>query len=398
MMTMEKGCPIISDDEFIALRDIIYKKCGLFFTERNRQLLEIKVSQRIDHIGCGSCGRYMRHISSEDNRQEWQSLLDSVTVNETSFFRDAHQMAAISKNIIPELLELNSVQKKVRIWSAAAASCDEAYTVAILFAEHLGHAISQWDIKIFATDLNENVLSIGERGVYRKYSLRNTTDDIKRKYFTDAGDDHFKLNDNIKRLVITEACNLMDYEKCRKFSNMDIIFLRNVLIYFDDSARQRVISMCSDNLKKGGYLFLGTAETLPKSGSLKTVFFVNAYGYKRIPENEDIYEDISFAFTHKNLMAAKETFAGTEKRKAKRVPCDVPAQCFVINGTAGSAQEARVKDISPFGCMLVLQAAISVGTDIRIKIGDKYKTIAIVRWKNAKKGECYVGAEFKSRI
>jgi len=185
---------------------------------------------------------------------------------------------------------MNSVQKKIRIWSAAASSCDEAYTVAILFSEHLGHALSQWDIRIFATDLNENVLSFGKRAVYDKYSLRNTPDEIKRKYFTLTSDDHFRVNDIVRTLVVTEICNLIDCEKCRQFNSMDMILLRNVLIYFDDNTKQTVINMCSDNLKKSGYLFLGTAETMPKFDRFKTVFFVNSYGYKKIPENSDIYK------------------------------------------------------------------------------------------------------------
>jgi chemotaxis protein methyltransferase CheR len=386
---------MFSDDEFLSLRDIIYKKCGLFFTERNRQSLEIKVSQRIEHTNLSNLGHYMRYLASKESGQEWQSLLDSVTVNETFFFRDVNQISAIGKNIIPELLDLNSVQKKVRIWSAAASSCDEAYSVAILFAEHLGHAISQWDIKIFATDLNENVLSFGKRGVYDAYSLRNTPDEIKRKYFTITSDDHFRVNDTVRMLVVTDICNLIDYEKSRQFNSMDLILLRNILIYFDDNSRKTVINMCSDNLKKGGYLFLGTAETLPKSDIFKTVFFVNAYGYKKIPDKGEIYNDAAFAFEYKKLIEAKKTFAGVEKRKARRVPCDMQARCFVIKDNVESEQEARVKNISPFGCMLVVHVPVSVGTNIRIKIGDKHRTAGIVRWKNAKKDECLIGVEFR---
>src|SRR5208283_420881 len=121
---------MFSDDEFSALRDIIYKKSGLFFTERNRQSLQLKVSQRIEQTNLSNLGSYMRYLAAKESGQEWQALLDSVTVNETFFFRDVNQISAISKNIIPELLDMNSVQKKVRIWSAAASSCDEAYTIA----------------------------------------------------------------------------------------------------------------------------------------------------------------------------------------------------------------------------------------------------------------------------
>ncbi len=386
---------MFSDNEFVELRDLIYKKSGLFFTDRNRQSLETKVSQRIAHTGRSNPGQYMRYLSSNESGQEWQSLLDSVTVNETCFFRDDNQITAISKNIVPELLGMNSVQKKVRIWSAAASSCDEAYTLAILFAEQLRHVISEWDIKIFATDLNENVLSIGRRGVYDKYSLRNTSDEIRRKYFTVTADNLFMVNDTVKKLVVTEACNLMDCEKCKEFNNMDMIFLRNVLIYFDNNSKQTVIDMCSGNLKRGGYLFLGTAETIPKTDNFKTVFFVNAYGYKKIIESADIYKDRSFAFTHKKLIDKKGAYAGIERRKAGRTFCDMQARCFVIKDKVESGQEARVKEISPFGCKLVLHAPVSVGTDTRIQIGDRHKTVGIVRWITAKKDEYFVGVEFR---
>lgn len=275
----------LTDMEFNALRDYIYKKSGIFFSERNRFQLETKIKIRFDATDCHSTIEYLKLLDDpKKNHNELNDLLNTITVNETSFFRDTFQISAIEKNIIPELIKKNDVLgfKQLRVWSAASSSGEEAYTIAILLAEYLKDSISRWNIKIYATDINDNVLKMCKEGVYNKNSLRNTSQAIIEKYFKKIGSDKYIIRDDIKAMVIPEKCNLIDTSACKRYSGIDILLLRNVLIYFDKESKKKVLKMCYENLKDGGYMMVGHAETIfGLNNNFKVVYFVNVIGYKK---------------------------------------------------------------------------------------------------------------------
>jgi len=275
----------LTDPEFNALRDYIYKKSGIFFTERNRFQLETKIKAIFDDTGCGSALEYLKLLDDpKRNHDELNNLLNAITVNETSFFRDTFQISAIEKNIIPELIKKNDVLglKQIKVWSAASSSGEEAYTIAILLSEYLKDSISRWHIKIYATDINDNVLKMCREGVYNEISLRNTSAAIKEKYFKKMGNGKYAIRDDIKAMVVPEKCNLIDTAACKRYSGIDLLLIRNVLIYFDKESKKKVLKMCYENLKDGGYMFLGHAETIfGLNDSFKLIHFVNAIGYKK---------------------------------------------------------------------------------------------------------------------
>lgn len=279
----------ITDQEFIALRDYIYRRCGIYFTEKNRFILETRVKEIFKESSHKSLADYIRSL--DDARMgstELSRLLTKVTITETSFFRDKYQIGTIEKNIIPEMVRKNDqlAQKQLRIWSAACSSGEEAHTMAILVAEHLKDQLPRWNVTIFATDINDNALKACKEGVYSTYALRNTDEHIKQKYFTKVGEDSFKVKPEIARMVTAEKCNLMDYNACRKYANTDLLLIRNVLIYFDTASKTKVLKMCYDNLKPGGCLFLGHSETIfGIDTNFKLVNFVNAFGYTKLSDN-----------------------------------------------------------------------------------------------------------------
>jgi chemotaxis protein methyltransferase CheR len=275
----------LTDQEFSSLRDYIYKKAGIFFTEKNRFILEMRIEEILNETGYKSVFEYMRAL--EDYKTaltEWNRLMNRVTITETSFFRDKYQITAIEKNVLSELIKSHEQSgiRQLRIWSAASSSGEEAYTMAILLAEQLKEAIGRWNIAIYATDINENALAAVRAGVYSSYSLRNTSEDIKKRYFNKLPDDRYEIRDQFKKMVISEKCNLMDYNASRRYSKIDLILIRNVLIYFDLASKTKVLQMCYENLNEKGFLFLGHSETIfGIKNSFKLVSFVNAFAYMK---------------------------------------------------------------------------------------------------------------------
>jgi chemotaxis protein methyltransferase CheR len=271
--------------EFSALRDYIYKKAGIFFTEKNRFILEMRIEEILNETGYKSVTDYMRALEDyKTSFTEWNRLMNKVTITETSFFRDKYQITAIEKNVLPEIIKRReqSGSKQLRIWSAASSSGEEAYTMAILLAEQLKEAVARWNIAIYATDINENALAAVRAGVYSSYSLRNTTEDIKKKYFNTLPDNRYEIKDQLKKMVLSEKCNLMDYNASRRYNKIDLILIRNVLIYFDQASKAKVLQMCYENLNEKAFLFLGHSETIfGIANKFKLVSFVNAFAYMK---------------------------------------------------------------------------------------------------------------------
>ncbi|HAR96623.1 MAG TPA: chemotaxis protein CheR [Deltaproteobacteria bacterium] len=275
----------LTNQEFSALRDYIYKKAGIFFTEKNRFILEMRIEEILNETGYKSVTEYMRALEDyKTSFTEWNRLMNKVTITETSFFRDKYQITAIEKNVLPEIIKRREQNgsRQLRIWSAASSSGEEAYTMAILLAEQLKEAVGRWNIAIYATDINENALAAVRAGVYSSYSLRNTAEDIKRKYFNKLPDDRYEIKDHLKKMVLSEKCNLMDYNASRRYSKIDLILIRNVLIYFDQVSKAKVLQMCYENLNEKAFLFLGHSETIfGIANNFKLVSFVNAFAYMK---------------------------------------------------------------------------------------------------------------------
>lgn len=275
----------LTNQEFSALRDYIYKKAGIFFTEKNRFILEMRIEEILNETGYKNVTEYMRALEDyKTSFTEWNRLMNKVTITETSFFRDKYQITAIEKNVFPEIIKRReqSGSRQLRIWSAASSSGEEAYTMAILLAEQLKEAVGRWNIAIYATDINENALAAVRAGVYSSYSLRNTTDDIKKKYFNKLADERYEIKDQLKKMVLCEKCNLMDYNASRRYNKIDLILIRNVLIYFDQASKAKVLQMCYENLNEKAFLFLGHSETIfGIANQFKLVSFVNAFAYMK---------------------------------------------------------------------------------------------------------------------
>jgi len=250
----------LPEDVFRLVRDIIKDYCGLYFDDGSRYLLEKRLSRRIKNHHLNDFRDYYRYIRYDTRaEEELSAIMDVLTVNETYFFREQNQLKAFSEEILDELKVLSRDKRTLRIWSAGCSTGEEPYTIAMLINEK--GAFNGWDIEIHGSDINQRVLQTARRGVYRKNSFRTTEPYFLSKYFVED-DSSYRISDAIKKYVNFSYLNLLDPFKSKFLGKVDVIFCRNVLIYFDNVSRRRVIDNFYDRLVDGGYLLLGHAESL----------------------------------------------------------------------------------------------------------------------------------------
>lgn len=253
----------LQQETFKQIRDFIYERCGISFQENKIYLLEDRLCHRLQERNLSTFEEYIHFLRYDARRDdEIKELYKSVTTNETSFFRDSMQLDAFKTGILPKVIESKnlSYDKKVKIWSAGCSTGEEPYTLAMIMMEE-GVISKGFTPNILASDISEGVLQSAKRAVYGEYSTRNTPEPYRKKYFyLDGGG--LAVNPDIKNFVRFENINLIDHSKTKIIREMDIIFCRNVLIYFDDAAKKKVLAGFYDNLAKGGYLVIGFSESL----------------------------------------------------------------------------------------------------------------------------------------
>lgn len=254
----------ITDEEFLLLRDFIYQQCGIFIAENRKYLVENRLSNRLKDLNLKSYNEYYNFLRFDPGKkQELTKLFEVVTTNETSFFRNPPQLDVFQRIVLAQAIDeaRKSGQKKLRIWSAGCSTGEEPYTLAIILHEALKTDIGNWDIKITANDLSEAVLAAARRGIYNEYALRTTPKEMVDKYFQKEGN-IYKLNPALKRLVSFGQINLSDKDQLKRVERSQIVFCRNVIIYFDDEMKRKVINAFYDNLLPKGVLIIGHSESL----------------------------------------------------------------------------------------------------------------------------------------
>jgi len=252
----------MTDEEFPLLRDLIYNYSGLYFAEENRYLLERRLSARLAHHQLSTFQDYYYFLKYDAGReQELSDIMDLLTTNETYFFRESFQLKAFTDEIIPDLVKRKAItgDKTIRIWSAGCSTGEEPYTIAMLLIEK--PELSGWKIEIIGTDISQRVLHHARKGVYGNSSFRVAEPHYKGRYFQDL-DGGYRVGDRVREFVTFSRLNVYDSSRFLFLGKMDIIFCRNVIIYFDLPAKKRVIEQFYNTLNPGGFLLLGHSESL----------------------------------------------------------------------------------------------------------------------------------------
>ncbi len=252
----------LSDDIFRLLRDLVHSYCGIYFDDGSKFLVERRLARRLEERQVTTFEEYYHFLRYDRKRdEELAVLVDNLTTNETYFFRESPQLRAFAEELLPELRTTLANRKSLRIWSAGCSTGEEPYTIAMLLLES-GDWWRDWQVEILGSDINQRVLHTARKGVYKKTSHRVSTPEMMKKYFVEEGKGDYRIIDAVRELVSFSYVNLLDPFKTSLINNMDIIFCRNVIIYFDREAKKKVVESFHDKLRDGGYLLLGHSESL----------------------------------------------------------------------------------------------------------------------------------------
>lgn len=245
----------LQETTFRNLRDYIYDQTGIFIPDNKKYFLENRLSHRILEKKHSSFDEYLQFLRSPGNG-ELQNLYDAVTTNETYFFREPQQFDVFSNHILPQVLSRNR-SRGIKVWSAACSTGEEPYTTAMILKENAPRV----QAKVFGSDISDATLASARNGIYTSYSVRIVPPHYREKYFRSRGDG-FELDEGIRKSVNLLNVNLIDEKQVRAIRDVDVIFCRNVLIYFDDKSKRKAVSLMYDALAPDGVLLVGTSESL----------------------------------------------------------------------------------------------------------------------------------------
>lgn len=275
--------PELTKEDFMMIRDFIHEKSGIYFAENKMYLVKNRLVKRMGELGINSYKDYFYHVKYDTSLKEFNKLMNLITTNETSFFRNEPQLLSFSDELLPKIIEeKRDKEKTIKIWSAGCSTGEEPYTLAILLLEKLLNRTG-WRIEIIANDISEKVLTRARKGEYNGLTLRNVQPALLSKYFTRVND-LYTVKPEVKSLVTFSHMNLNDPRKISINTNFDVIFCRNVMIYFSDEIKNQLVRNFYNALRPGGYFYIGHSESLHGiSKAFKLIYFKNALVYYKEP-------------------------------------------------------------------------------------------------------------------
>ena len=251
---------VLSVERFRLLRDMINRQSGIYFSDDSLFLLESRLGERITRLGLSSFDEYYHLLKYyAEAKEEMEVVIDILTTNETYFYREEYQLRSFTNDILPELHERLSRRRRLAIWSAGCSTGEEVYTIAMLIIE--SGLFNGWDVRILGNDISATVIQKARAGVYGPSAFRSTKPAHIRRFFTET-DHGIRVNDEVRTLCRFTKGNILDKDQMVFVGQADVIFCRNVLIYFDKASKMQAIDTFYDRLNPQGYLLLGHTESL----------------------------------------------------------------------------------------------------------------------------------------
>jgi chemotaxis protein methyltransferase CheR len=297
-MTTTSAAVLLTKSELKLLQALIYQECGMYFDERRTHFLEDRLQRRLKDRQLDSFYSYYRLLISDQGKDELSHLLEDLTVNETSFFRNKAQLDLFHKYVLEDLLRQKHEAKQfsLKLWSAGCSTGQEPYTMAMLVADGLGYfslrnppagVVSYpkplvplpWKVEIRASDINYSVLRAAETGVYTESQMASVDYSYRLRYFDKLGE-RYAVKKAVKEIVHFDFHNLKT-EYLPQYN--DVIFCRNVMMYFDEAEQKRLLDKFARCLNPGGYLFVGHAESLLNLTDKFAMIYRNSgTGYQKV--------------------------------------------------------------------------------------------------------------------
>jgi chemotaxis protein methyltransferase CheR len=259
--------PSINEADFEKFREFFYRKTGIQFDHTKRYFVDKRLIDRIEATGSENFRNYFVKLRFETSGEEMQALVNAMTVNETYFFREAYQFDCLVNDMLNDLAKRRRKGSRIRIWSIPSSTGEEPYSIAIYLLERWAH-IEDYEVEIMSSDIDTSVLQAAQRGIYSDRSVSNLPKAYLNKYFQKRSDGDWLLSRDVVDVVDFSRVNLSDPQDTRRFRDIDIIFCRNLLIYFDDISRRIAAEAMFDALTPGGFVCLGHSESMSRISSL----------------------------------------------------------------------------------------------------------------------------------
>jgi chemotaxis protein methyltransferase CheR len=251
----------LGEQEFNFLRHVVTENAGIVLGPSKRQLVQGRLVRRLRELGLKTFAQYCDHVR-DSGPEELVSLINAITTNVTSFFRENHHFEQLAKRMLPEAMTRNAQSRRIRIWSAGCSSGEEPYSIAMTVAETMP-AGQRWDLKILATDIDSDMVATASSGVYADDRVIGVSLERQRQWMQRGSGDRanlLRIKPELVALITFRPLNLLgDWPLTGPF---DVIFCRNVMIYFDQATRERILSRFARLLAPGGYLCIGHSESI----------------------------------------------------------------------------------------------------------------------------------------
>ncbi len=260
--------------------EFLYRRTGMLFTEAKRYYVERRIADRMAALGLTDFPYYFARLRS-DVDHEVEAFINAFTVNETYFFREEHQLHCLSTDLLNERVRARPGPQSLRIWSVPCATGEEPYSIAIWLLENWPE-VDVHDIEIVGSDIDTQCIAAARAGEYGQRALMRLSPDLVEKYFVAEGEDRWRIVSDLRDSVQFTSVNLMDPADTRRHGAFDVIFCRNVLIYFDDASRRLAAENLFENLSPGGFICLGHTESMSRVSALFDVRrFADGIVYQR---------------------------------------------------------------------------------------------------------------------
>jgi chemotaxis protein methyltransferase CheR len=251
----------LSADDLRKVCEFLYRQTGMQFGESKRYYIERRLTDRIVATGCSNFGVYFNQLRADAGERE--TLINAFTVNETYFYREEHQLACLSRSLLPDLITSRRPGDKIRIWSSPCSTGEEAYSIAVWLLENW-RMVDAYNVEIIGSDIDTRALAAARDGLYGERALSRLPAEVRDAYFEPLRHHRRKLIDDLRESVTFTQANLVDAASMAGQGLFDVIFCRNVLIYFDDDSRLVAANNLYNRLNPGGYLCLGHTESMSR--------------------------------------------------------------------------------------------------------------------------------------
>jgi chemotaxis protein methyltransferase CheR len=270
---------VLDMEELERLSEFLYRHTGMLFGHAKRYYIERRVADRIAATASSNFASYFSVLRSD--LREREALINAFTVNETYFYREEHQLTCLGRDLLPDLITTRRPGDKIRIWSAPCSTGEEAYSIAIWLLENW-RMVDAYNVEIVGSDIDTRALQDAKAGLYGERALARLPEAVRESYFETAKRHRWQIIDDLKESVAFTQANLIDGPNLAEQGRFDVIFCRNVLIYFDDASRLTAAQNLYDRLTPGGYLCLGHTESMNRiSERFEVRRFEDAVVYQR---------------------------------------------------------------------------------------------------------------------